>query len=333
MARGICKIPGNAVRTCASLKCTGVDTDTCLTASANCRPLNCSMRNKRIPWGAPRCTECCRGPKPSKAAGTRGSWERTMVQNQRACATPGITFANMVMHDPQLDLAKVTDEDIARGELHYAPILMPATPTCPPSRPMAASSFNTTGGMIPGYHPDSRSNIARASRREWERSMISTGSTWCRECSIVAGAMRRRPSTGRRPSRPGSRKARRPGRLLPGAHKARRKRCCRSMAMPHLQEKQCDSDRGRARNDLARRWSARPIVQIARGAAAGERWRRRLPGRLARRRDRDSAFGRDRQTPAAAARRRRSAMPRPSLDRAPRPCSTHATTVPSMSSS
>jgi len=67
----------------------------------------------------------------------------------------------MVMHNPHFDLTKVTNEDIARGELHYAPIMDASDPTCPRSRPMAASSFSTTDGTIPAY-PRILARISRA---------------------------------------------------------------------------------------------------------------------------------------------------------------------------
>jgi feruloyl esterase len=50
----------------------------------------------------------------------------------------------MVMHDPQLDLAKVTDEDITRGELQYAPILDADDPNL--------SAFKAHGGKLIQYH-------------------------------------------------------------------------------------------------------------------------------------------------------------------------------------
>jgi feruloyl esterase len=53
-------------------------------------------------------------------------------------------FANMVMNDPQLDLAKVTDEDIARGERHYTPILDANDPDL--------SAFKAHGGKLIQYH-------------------------------------------------------------------------------------------------------------------------------------------------------------------------------------
>lgn len=83
------------------------------------------------------------------AEGVKGSWDAwlTGTDDGEKPAGPGFTWnylANMVMQDPTLDIKKVTNEDIARGERHYAPIMDAADPDL--------SAFKAHGGKLIQYH-------------------------------------------------------------------------------------------------------------------------------------------------------------------------------------
>jgi pimeloyl-ACP methyl ester carboxylesterase len=127
----------------ASLKCTSAETDSCLT-EAQIQIVQLFYQEQKDPVsGSP-----LYGVLPGAEA-VKGSWDAWLTGTDDGGQPAGLAytrnyFANMVMHDPQLELAKVTDEDIARGELKYAPILDAVDPNL--------SAFKAHGGKLIQYH-------------------------------------------------------------------------------------------------------------------------------------------------------------------------------------
>jgi pimeloyl-ACP methyl ester carboxylesterase len=127
----------------ASLKCTSAETDTCLT-EAQIQTAQLFYQDQKDPAGG----STLYGVLPGAEA-VKGSWDAWLMGTDDGGKPAGLRytwnyFANMVMHDPQLDLAKVTDEDIVRGELLYAPILDANDPDL--------SAFKAHGGKLIQYH-------------------------------------------------------------------------------------------------------------------------------------------------------------------------------------
>jgi pimeloyl-ACP methyl ester carboxylesterase len=126
-----------------SLKCTSAETDSCLT-DAQFETAQLFYQEQKDPVRG----STLYGVLPGAEA-VKGSWDAWLTGTDDGGKPAGLAFtwnyfANMVMHDPQLDLAKVTDEDIARGELHYAPILDANDPDL--------SAFRAHGGKLIQYH-------------------------------------------------------------------------------------------------------------------------------------------------------------------------------------
>jgi pimeloyl-ACP methyl ester carboxylesterase len=126
-----------------SLKCTSAETDSCLT-DAQFETAQLFYQEQKDPVRG----STLYGVLPGAEA-VKGSWDAWLTGTDDGEKPAGLAFtwnyfANMVMHDPQLDLAKVTDEDIARGELHYAPILDANDPDL--------SAFRAHGGKLIQYH-------------------------------------------------------------------------------------------------------------------------------------------------------------------------------------
>jgi len=117
-------------------------------------------------------------------------------------------LANMVMHNPHFDLMKVTNEDIARGELHYAPIMDASDPDL--------SAFKAHGGKLIQYHGWNDPRIPPGYSLEYRARVAATMGKiddfyrlyMVRGCFTAAAEMRRPMSIGRRQSRPGLKKAR-----------------------------------------------------------------------------------------------------------------------------
>jgi feruloyl esterase len=127
----------------ASLKCAGAETDTCLT-DAQIATAQLIYQEQKDPLKG----TALYGVLPGAEA-VKGSWDAWLTGTDDGGKPAGLGFtwnylANMVMHDPHFDLAKVTDEDIARGELHYAPIMDASDPNL--------SAFKAHGGKLIQYH-------------------------------------------------------------------------------------------------------------------------------------------------------------------------------------
>jgi len=127
----------------ADLKCTGSVTDACL-SEAQIKTVQVTYAERRDPAsGRP-----LYGVLPGAEA-VKGSWDAwlTGADDQRHAAGLGFTWnylAYMVMHDPKLDLATVTNTDLIRGERRYAPIMDSDNPDL--------SAFKAHGGKLLQYH-------------------------------------------------------------------------------------------------------------------------------------------------------------------------------------
>lgn len=127
----------------AALKCTSGETDTCLTEAQFQTAQSIYQEQKDAVNGG-----TLYGVLPGAEA-IKGSWDAwlTGTEDGGRPAALGFTWnylANMVMHDPHFDPAKVTKEDIARGELHYAPMMDASDPDL--------SAFKAHGGKLIQYH-------------------------------------------------------------------------------------------------------------------------------------------------------------------------------------
>jgi feruloyl esterase len=128
----------------SSLKCTSdAETNTCLTA-AQIKTAEIFYQEQKDPLqGA-----ALYGVLPG-AEGVKGSWDAWLTGTDDGGKPAGLGFttnyfANMVMHDPHLDLATVTKEDMVRGERRYAPIMDANDPDL--------SAFKAHGGKLIQYH-------------------------------------------------------------------------------------------------------------------------------------------------------------------------------------
>jgi hypothetical protein len=126
-----------------SLKCGGAESDTCLT-DAQIATAQLIYQQQKDPLKG----TVLYGVLPGAEA-VKGSWDVWLTGTDDGAKPAGLAFtwnylANMVMQDPHFDLAKVTDEDIVRGELHYAPILDASDPDL--------SAFKARGGKLIQYH-------------------------------------------------------------------------------------------------------------------------------------------------------------------------------------
>jgi hypothetical protein len=127
----------------ATLKCAGAETDSCLT-DAQISTVQVIYQEQKDPLKGTRLYGVLPG-----AEAVKGSWDAWLMGTDAGEQPAGLSFtrsyfANMVMHDPNFDLAKVTDEDIARGEREYAPIL--------DSSATDLSAFKAHGGRLIQYH-------------------------------------------------------------------------------------------------------------------------------------------------------------------------------------
>src|SRR5882724_1941362 len=127
----------------ADLKCTGSATDSCL-SEAQIKTAQVMYAERKDPAsGRP-----LYGVLPGAEA-VKGSWDAwlTGTDEQPQAAGVGFTWnylAYMVMNDPRLDIAKVSDADIVRGERQYAPIM--------DSDSADLSAFKAHGGKLIQYH-------------------------------------------------------------------------------------------------------------------------------------------------------------------------------------
>ena len=127
----------------AALKCTGGETESCL-SEVQIRTAQVMYAERRDPAsGRP-----LYGVQPGAEA-IKGSWDAwlTGTDDQGQAAGMGFTWnylAYMVMHDPKLNIGKVTDTDLIRGERQYASIMDSDNPDL--------SAFKAHGGKLIHYH-------------------------------------------------------------------------------------------------------------------------------------------------------------------------------------
>ena len=127
----------------AALKCTGSVTESCL-SEVQIKTVQVMYAERRDPAsGRP-----LYGVLPGAEA-VKGSWDAwlTGTDDQGHAAGMGFTWnylAYMVMHDPKLDIGKVTDTDLIRGERRYASIMDSDNPDL--------SAFKAHGGKLIQYH-------------------------------------------------------------------------------------------------------------------------------------------------------------------------------------
>jgi hypothetical protein len=127
----------------ADLKCPGSVTDACL-SEAQIKTVQVTYAERTDPAsGRP-----LYGVQPGAEA-VKGSWDAwlTGTDGQQRAAGLGFTWnylAYMVMHDPRLDIGKVTHADLIRGERRYAPVMDSDNPDL--------SAFKAHGGKLIQYH-------------------------------------------------------------------------------------------------------------------------------------------------------------------------------------
>ncbi len=126
-----------------ALKCAGGETDSCLSAA--------SINTARVIYGErkdPANGATLYGVLPGAEA-VKGSWDVWLTGTEDKTPAAGIAFtwnylAYMVMHDPKLDMSKVTKADLVRGERTFAPII--------DSNSANLSAFKAHGGKLIQYH-------------------------------------------------------------------------------------------------------------------------------------------------------------------------------------
>jgi pimeloyl-ACP methyl ester carboxylesterase len=127
----------------AALKCTGTETDSCL-SEAQIKTAQVMYAERRDPASGRPLYAVLPG-----AEAIKGSWDAwlTGTDDQGHAAGIGFTWnylAYMVMHDPRTDIVKVTDTDLIRGERRYASIMDSDDPDL--------SAFKAHGGKLIQYH-------------------------------------------------------------------------------------------------------------------------------------------------------------------------------------
>ncbi len=127
----------------AALTCAHGDSDSCLTDAQLATVRLIYQEQKDPATGDP-----LYGVLPGAEA-VKGSWDAWLTGTDDGATPAGLAFswnyvANMVMRDPHVDLTKVTQADLVRGELHYAPII--------DSRDPNLAAFKGRGGKLIQYH-------------------------------------------------------------------------------------------------------------------------------------------------------------------------------------
>ncbi len=127
----------------AALQCAGGATDNCLSVAQinTARVIYSDLKD-------PQSGAVLYGVLPG-AEGVKGSWDAWLTGMEDPASAAGIKFtwnylAYMVMNDPKLDITKVTQADIVRGERQYEPIMDSNSPDL--------SAFKAHGGKLIHYH-------------------------------------------------------------------------------------------------------------------------------------------------------------------------------------
>jgi hypothetical protein len=127
----------------AALKCSGAETDACLT-DRQIETAQSIYRDQKDPATG----GILYGVLPGAEA-VKGSWGAWLIGTDEGGKSAALGFtwnylAYMVMKDPHFDLSKVTTEDIVEGERHYAPIMDANDPNL--------AAFKAHGGKLIQYH-------------------------------------------------------------------------------------------------------------------------------------------------------------------------------------
>jgi feruloyl esterase len=126
----------------AALTCAGPEQATCLTA-AQAATAKLLYSDQADPVRG-----VLYGVLPGAEA-VKGSWDAWLTGTDDGATPAGVGFTrnylvNMVIEDPQGDPAKVSTQELAHGELHYAPIMDATDPNL--------SAFQSRGGKLIQYH-------------------------------------------------------------------------------------------------------------------------------------------------------------------------------------
>ena len=150
-----------------ALKCSGANTDSCL-SEAQIKTARAIYSERKDPLSG----SVLYGVLPG-AEGVKGSWDTWLTGADDPQAAAGVRFtwnylAYMVMNDPKLEMKQVTQADIVRGERHYAPIIDPDNPDL--------SAFKAHGGKLIHYHGWNDPGIPPGYSLEYrERLIAKTG--------------------------------------------------------------------------------------------------------------------------------------------------------------
>jgi pimeloyl-ACP methyl ester carboxylesterase len=148
----------------ASLKCNGANTDTCLSeAQINTAQAIYSERKDPLNGAA------LYGVLPG-AEGVKGSWDAWLTGGDNPEAAAGVKFtwnylAYLVMDDPKLDMKRVSQTDLVRGERDFAPIIDTDKPDL--------SAFKARGGKLIHYHGWNDPGIAPGYSLEYRERLIA----------------------------------------------------------------------------------------------------------------------------------------------------------------
>lgn len=149
----------------AALACRGSDDDACLTG-----PQIETARAIYEDQTDPATGAVLYGVLPGAEA-VKGSWDAWLTGSDDGGKPAALGFtwnylANMLMKDPRFDADKVTHADLARGELHYAPIMDANDPNL--------AAFKARGGKLIQYHGWNDPGIPPGYSLEYRQRLIST---------------------------------------------------------------------------------------------------------------------------------------------------------------
>ena len=149
----------------APLRCAAEDQDTCLT-EAQIAAVQEIYRQSRDPVKG----DALYGVLPG-AEGVKGSWDAWIMGDDAGAKPAGVGFtwnylANMVMHDAHFDPSKVTKGDMARGELHYSPMMDASDPDL--------RAFRVQGGKLIQYHGWNDPGIPPGYSLEYRAHLVAT---------------------------------------------------------------------------------------------------------------------------------------------------------------
>ena len=148
----------------ASLKCSGANTDSCL-SEAQINTARAIYSERKDPSNG----AVLYGVLPG-AEGVKGSWDAWLTGGDNPEAAAGVKFtwnylAYLVMDDPKLDMKRVSQADLVRGERDFSPIIDTDTPDL--------SAFKARGGKLIHYHGWNDPGIAPGYSLEYRERLIA----------------------------------------------------------------------------------------------------------------------------------------------------------------